>query len=290
MAFALNRPTATLGVANAILCASARQHSVRDFPGPLSIKSVTRGTVAWKTGGRELVVDRDSFLLLHEGEPYSMEIDAREPVSTLCVFFAPGFVEAVAGSMASGESDAVGAPVRFAQRLHAADTRILPRMQAIAAVPMADQLWVDQLWVDQQFVDLASDLALLNREVQQRVRMMPARRVSTREELFRRVRRGQEFLHAAAGEEIGLSELAREACLSPYHLHRAFTQAFGQTPHAYRTGLRLARARRLLESSGMTVMEVCVEVGFASAASFTNLFRRTYGVPPSALAKIRKIR
>ena len=92
MAFALNQPSAPLGVRNAVLCATARRHSVADYPGPLSIKSVTRGIVAWKTGGRELVVDCDAFLVLHHGEPYSMNIDAREPVSTLCVFFAPGFV------------------------------------------------------------------------------------------------------------------------------------------------------------------------------------------------------
>jgi AraC-like DNA-binding protein len=284
MAFALNRPSAPLGVRNAILCARARRHSLTDYPGPLSIKSVTRGTVAWKTGGRELVVDGDGFLVLHHGEPYSMEIDARDPVSTLCVFFAPGFVESVAASMASDQLDPADIPLTFAQRLHRADTRILPRMQSIAAMPMADQLWTDQ-----QFLELAGDLATLNREVARRVRLMPARRAATREELFRRVRRGQEFLHAAAQEEISLDSLAREACLSPYHLHRAFTCAFGQTPHAYRNGIRLARARRLLERSSLTVTEVCAAVGFESPGSFTNLFRRTYGAPPSAFAKIRKI-
>jgi len=280
-----NRPTAEIGVSNAFLRAQARRHSVDEYPGPLSIKSVTRGTVAWRASGRELVVDRDSFLVLQEGEPYSMEIDAREPVSTFCVFFAPGFVENVAGSMGSTGVDAAGSALRFAQRLHSADTKVLPRMRAIAATPLADRLWVDQ-----QFVELASDLTLLNRELERRVRTMPARRAATREELFRRVRRGQEFLHAVAGEEVGLAEVAREACLSPYHLHRAFTRAFGQTPHQYRTGLRLARARRLIEGSGMTVMEACAEVGFASAGSFTNLFRRTYGMAPSAWAKLSKIR
>src|SRR4051812_44000504 len=95
MAFEINRPSAPLGVRNAVLSARARRHSVTDFPGPLSIKSVTIGRVAWKTSGRELLVDRDSFLVLNHGEPYSMHIDAREPVSTLCVFFAPGFVESV---------------------------------------------------------------------------------------------------------------------------------------------------------------------------------------------------
>jgi AraC-like DNA-binding protein len=285
MAIALNVPSAPIGVHNAVLRARARQHSVVDYPGPLSIKAVTSGTVTWKTGGRELVVDRDSFLVLNHGEPYSMNIEAREPVSTLCVFFAPGFVESISGALASPDVESPAGPANFAQRMYPADSRILPRMQAIARAPLNDPLWIDE-----QFLELGADLALLHRDVRRRVGLMPASRAATREELFRRVRRGQEYLHASAGARIGLAEIAREACLSPYHLHRAFTRAFGQTPSQYRTGLRLSRARRLLETAQLSVTEVCGAVGFESAASFSSLFRRVYGEPPSAFAKIRKIR
>ena len=276
MAFPLNRLSAPLGVRNAVLRASARRHSVTDFPGPLSIKSVTGGMVAWKTGGRELVVDRDSFLVLHSGEPYSMNIDAREPVSTLCVFFAPGFVESVCGSILCDDLEPASAEPSFVQRLHPADARILPRMHALSHANFGDPLWMDQ-----QYLELAGDLAILDRDLRRRVNLMPGRRAATREELFRRVRRGQEFLHATAAESIALDDLAREACLSPYHLHRAFTRAFGKTPHEYRTALRLSRARRLLESSRLTVSEVCAAVGFESLPSFSTLFHRTFGHPPS---------
>ena len=205
---------------------------------------MTSGTVAWKTGGRELLVDRDSFLVLNHGEPYSMHIDAREPVSTLCVFFAPGFVESVCGSIAPATTwNPRPPPPPSLQRLHAADARILPRMQSIADAQLADQS-VDRPAVPRTgHRSRDAEVARCAR----RVRLMPARRAATREELFRRVRRGQEFLHAVAETEIDLGDLAREACLSPYHFHRAFTRAFGQTPHAVSTTLRLARARRLLE-------------------------------------------
>jgi AraC family transcriptional regulator len=280
MALTLNRPSAPLGVRNAVLWARGRQHFVKDFPGPLSIKSVTSGTVAWKAGGRELLVDPDSFLVLNHGEPYSMHIDSRQPVTTLCVFFQPGFVESVCGSVAQPDLEPVTAPATFLPRLRMADARILPRMRAIANTHLADRLWIDE-----QFLALAGDLAMLQDEVTKRVRLMPARRAATREELFRRVRRGQEFLHATAESDIDLAGIAREACLSPFHFHRAFTHAFGETPHQYLTALRLARARRLLESTRLTVTEISGAVGFESAASFSALFRRVIGVPPSALRR-----
>ena len=273
---ALNRLSAPLGTHNAVLRGHARVHYVHLFPGPLSIKSVTEGAVAWKAGGRELAVDRDSFLVLQDGEPYSMEIEGRTPVGTLCVFFQPGFVESVADQRI--DEDPAAAP--FLPRLHARDDRILPRMHKIAQ--SGDD---GRLGLDEQFLELARDVVLLNRDLANRLRRMPARRASTREELFRRVRRGQEILHADPVADWGLAEIARASCLSPFHFHRAFTSAFGKTPHQYRNALRLERARRLLESTAMTVTEISGAVGFESAPSFSSLYRRAFGVPPAAARK-----
>jgi AraC family transcriptional regulator len=281
----LNSLSAPLGTQNAILRARSRTHIVKDFAGPLSIKSVTAGTVAWKSGGRELVVDRDSFLVLQDGEPYSMNIDSRMPVGTLCVFFQHGFAESVQASLTQDALDAEHAPTPFLGHLHTRDDRILPRMQAIATAPEASRLWLDE-----QFLLLARDLLLLDRDLRRRIGLMPARRPSTREELFRRVRRGQEFLHANSSGDLNLTEIARQSCLSPYHFHRAFTRAFGRTPHQYRNDLRLAQARRLLETTGQTITEICGAVGFQSAPSFSTLFRQSFGVPPSATRKLSNSR
>jgi AraC family transcriptional regulator len=281
----LNSLSAPLGTHNAILRARSRTHVVRDFAGPLSVKSVIAGTVAWRIGGRDLVVDRDSFLVLHDGEPYSMNIDSRTPVATLCVFFQHGFAESVQASLAHGDIDSEPATAPFLGHLHAKDDRILPRMQAIANAPEAGRLWMDE-----QYLLLARDLLLLDRDLRRRIGLMPARRPSTREELFRRVRRGQEFLHANASGDLNLSEIARQSCLSPYHFHRAFTRAFGKTPHQYRNDLRLAQARRLLETTELTVTEISGAVGFQSAPSFSTLFRQSFGVPPTAARKLSNSR
>ena len=276
----LNRPSEALGSANAVLRARARMHRVKDFPGPLSIKSVSEGTVAWKCAGRDRVVDQDSFLVLEQGEPYSMEIDSPAPVETLCVFFEEGWVQSVCASLVRDDPDGDPGPLPFLGGLHQRDDRILPRMRALA-----QRGGRGRLWLDEQYLELAHDLLRLNRETQRRIGLMPARRPSTRAELFRRVRRGQEYLHTAACADPDLSEVARQACLSPYHFHRAFTRAFGCTPHQYGARLRLERARRMLESGGMTVTEICGAVGFESAASFSTLFRREFGAAPSQIRK-----
>ena len=133
---------------------------------------------------------------------------------------------------------------------------------------------------------MAQDLLLLYREVRQRIGRLPGRKPSTREELYRRVSAGRDFIHASAFEAITLAEVARASFLSPYHFHRAFRGAFGVSPHGYLTRLRIQRATRLLEESPeLNVTDVAAAVGFESPTSFASLFRRLTGVSPSALKR-----
>jgi AraC family transcriptional regulator len=277
-----------MGGEHFVLRARGRKHHVRDFAGPLSIKTVIDGRVGWKTGGQEVLVDECSFLVLNDGEPYSMEIDVRVPVRTCCVFFRQGFVEQVFRSMVCSDEGLLDQPelntegIPFLSRLHFRDERVMPRMMAIAASGDASSMWLDE-----QYLLLARDLVFLYQETQRQVRRLPAARAGTRREIFGRVERAREFMHAFSGEALRLDEIAKAACLSTYHFHRMFSVALGESPHSYLTKLRMERARFLL-GRGLPVTEVCGLVGFESPGSFSTLFRKKFGVPPSEIRKIRE--
>src|SRR5947207_9945189 len=81
---------------NLVLHAASRRHVVNDFPGPLSIKTVINGQVTWTVDGRDIVVDSNSFLILNDGQKYSMNMDELRPIETCCAFFRTGFVEHIA--------------------------------------------------------------------------------------------------------------------------------------------------------------------------------------------------
>src|SRR4029077_213289 len=108
----------------------------------------------------------------------------------------------------------------------------------------------------------------------------PAVRPSTREELWRRVNRARDFLHAHLGSPITLSDVATAACLSPFHLLRTFQAAFQQTPHQYLNQCRLERAKFLLERTTIPVTAICLDCGFASLGSFSALFHKSCGMSP----------
>lgn len=82
-------------------------------------------------------------------------------------------------------------------------------------------------------------------------------------------------------DELTLADLSAEADLSAWHFLRAFRETFGETPHAFLTRMRLARAKELLTVSRRPVTEVCFDVGFTSLGSFSTLFHRHVGVSPA---------
>jgi len=273
---AVNLPGPELGSINSILRATARRHDVRNFAGPLSIKAVIDGTVSWKMGRREVAVDERSFLILNDGEPYSMELDSVKPVTTCCVFFERGFVEDVHRDVTGSERR-----LEFLSGLHTRDDRILPRMRLIHSKTSA-------LWLDQQFLLLARDLLLLHGEVRRQIERLPAVRESTRVEAFKRLSRGREFMHANFDQAVTLDQIARAAGISTYHFHRLFVRAFRESPHVYLTRLRLDRARWLISRQDRPLIEICSEVGFESLGSFSTLFRREFGMPPGAFRRSSK--
>jgi AraC-like DNA-binding protein len=106
-----------------------------------------------------------------------------------------------------------------------------------------------------------------------------------RNEGFRRLCQARERLQQLDDPAPTIEELARELRISPFHFIRQFETVFGVTPHQYRIQARLDRAKHLLAARDLSVTDVCMEVGFSSLGSFSTLFTRRFGEPPSAFRR-----
>jgi AraC-like DNA-binding protein len=95
-----------------------------------------------------------------------------------------------------------------------------------------------------------------------------------------RLQVARRFIDERFDQPIDLDLMAAQAELSRFHFVRAFRREFQTTPHRYLQALRIDRAKQLLADGDLSVTEVCFEVGFASPASFSALFRRLVGQPP----------
>jgi AraC-like DNA-binding protein len=101
-------------------------------------------------------------------------------------------------------------------------------------------------------------------------------------ESFVRLCRARDLLAEVHDHPLGIDAVAREAAMSPFHFIRQFNALFGYTPHQFRMRARLDRAKYLLALGNDSVTDVCLEVGFSSLGSFSDLFARRVGVSPAA--------
>ena len=78
-----------------------------------------------------------------------------------------------------------------------------------------------------------------------------------------------------------LQDAAEAVHLSQSHLSTIFSQETGVTFTQYLTALRMAKARELLENSGLRSSQIAQEVGYNDAHYFSYLFKKSTGMTPS---------
>ncbi|MGY5851378.1 helix-turn-helix transcriptional regulator [Salegentibacter sp. F14] len=103
-----------------------------------------------------------------------------------------------------------------------------------------------------------------------------------RTELNQRIIRAKKFIDLHHSDYIDLEMVCREAALSKYYFIRQFKKMYGCTPYQYLTEVRIAKAKELIRG-GMNVRGACFTIGFNSVTSFSSLFKKKTGIPPSAL-------
>lgn len=76
-----------------------------------------------------------------------------------------------------------------------------------------------------------------------------------------------------------LEDMAASACMSKYHLVRAFRREAGLTPHQFQLQNRVRKGQRLLAGPA-TVAEAAAAAGFCDQSHFDRHFKRLVGLTP----------
>ncbi len=97
---------------------------------------------------------------------------------------------------------------------------------------------------------------------------------------YAKLKRVVDLIEARFAETITLHDMAAEAGLSDFHFSRLFHQATGLSPHRYVTERRVQAARARLAQGRSSLVEIALETGFGSQASFNRAFRKHAGLTP----------
>ena len=102
-----------------------------------------------------------------------------------------------------------------------------------------------------------------------------------------RMQRAKRFIELHAFERLRIVDIARELGLSPFSTVRRFRSACGTTPYSYLLGLRLTRAKSLLDRMRTPIGAVANMVGFTDISHFSRFFKSATGYSPSAYRALR---
>lgn len=225
------------------------------------IQAVDRGTIAFLCEGRRHAAPAGSLIVIgpeavHDGRPAG-----REPISYRSLYPSPRLVAEAQG----GEK---GAPPPLFPSPVVRDAALTRLARAAHGAVFSGE---DPLRADDLVARLIGELVRRHAAPRPGTPLPPPPRAA--------VRRAIEFVESSFTEPITLSDIARAAGASPFHLVRAFRADTGLTPHAYVLDRRVRLARSLLRD-GMPIAGAAIRAGFCDQSHLNRRFKSLTGVTP----------
>jgi AraC family transcriptional regulator len=97
-----------------------------------------------------------------------------------------------------------------------------------------------------------------------------------------RVNRAIDHIVCHLAEPLSLEAVAAAAGFSPFHFHRVFKGALGETLKQFVKRLRLERALYMMSHApNRSLTDTALDCGFSSSSDFSRSFKQRYGAAPS---------
>lgn len=93
------------------------------------------------------------------------------------------------------------------------------------------------------------------------------------------------LIHQQPARAWSVEELAKEAALSRSGFFARFNRAMGLSPMAYLLTWRMALAKKMLRTGGLTITQIAQQIGYGSASAFTAAFTRHTGCSPARYSR-----
>ena len=109
-----------------------------------------------------------------------------------------------------------------------------------------------------------------------------------RQQKLSAISRAELFILNNFRNRLTLADVAAQVALSPTYFSRLFKEEKGITFKAYLNNMRFEYAKKLLDHSDMTVVQICAECGFNDYPNFVRRFKEHSGEYPEKYRKRRE--
>ena len=266
-----------------------RAYECAEYPAGIGVLGSMKGNCDYYVNGAKQPIDGTRTFFINRGSKLSVKCKGNGSAPVL-LFFRTALPDLVQHSLNFGNEVLLDEPFdnlpydfSYLERAHL-DPRLRATISSLIELGSSCSAFAS-LSADILIRDLFEDLLKANREGYKRSQNIGAAKASTRLEIFRRVSHARDWMEANFRRDITLEDIAAEAAMNSQHFLRMFKQVYLITPHQYLIERKLKRARQLLESTELTINDICADIGFESVFSFSLLFKNRFGQPPSYLRR-----
>jgi AraC family transcriptional regulator len=271
----------------------ASSHSKYSYPNhttPYLLVANFKGTGTYRVNNEPVSINDRYFYFLNGGDRLGIDFKSGDPLATLLILFSDEIINAVSTYK-----------VARIDKLLDNDSIINAQTPRIPFIPFEYNQSILQCLkrltgnvyreeIDVLLFELLHCFRTIKQEAIANLDKITAKRKGTREEIYRRLFIAKMFIHDNFRSPVTLGDMAREACLNKFHFIALFKSYYGISPHQYLVKLKMEYALGLLKAGTTSVTDTCLLVGFESHGSFTHLFKRHYGIVPSQVTKIGKVK
>jgi AraC family transcriptional regulator len=266
-----------------------RPYETPERPSNTGLLLTAKGTSGYHVNGAKHLVEGSQVFFISRGS--SLAIRNTQPdTAPVLLFFHSRLPDLVQYSLLYGgdvllEKPFDDLPFDFSwlERVHA-DTELHRTVFSLIEIGN-DCSSFAALHADMVIRQLFENLLAKNQDAYKLSLNVQAVKASTRLEIYRRISTARDWMDAHYANEMTLEDIGAIAAMNSQHFLRMFKQVYGITPHQYLIDVKLRTARGLLESTGLTINEICQRIGFESVFSFSVLFKKRFGIPPSQYRK-----
>jgi AraC family transcriptional regulator len=226
-------------------------------------------------GGQPFVADPNTVTYYNQGQTYRrIELSARGDRGDWFAV-APHVIAELLAAWDPAARDRQDRPFTFSHGPCDADTYLLQRgvFEHVTRERSPDTLFVEESVLD--ILARTAALAYAGADIEQAAGSL--RRARDLAEAARAV------VASRFDEPLTLPTIARLVDTSVFHLARVFRRMTGTTLHAYRNQLRLRAALERVADPGSDLLSVAIDLGYSSHSHFSEAFRRTFKLTPSAV-------
>lgn len=258
----------------------------------LSIRCNLNGEQHYRVGRNEYLINPKNYLIINQGQHYRTSFYGEEEQEMILVAFKPGFAEQLLYSRVTPQHillddpfKSPGQALELFEKTYPQDAviqNLFDRLRKLIDLDNGIKMEID---LEDIYSALMLRMLEVHRNLQGEINKLGSIKLSTRQELFKRLSIAKDYMAAHPDRNIKLDEVAKVACLSVHHFKREFKELYGVSPHRFLLNKRIEKAEEMLSRTALQVEEISLATGFTNTSSFIRSFKAQKGKTPGTYRK-----